>query len=80
MDYFDQFVRHASHAKWKSVAVPRHTKSGRLRKTIVQKPYFFRALRVHTCCIMDEISGWSQVPTGRCQNFVHLVTGHPWTN
>ena len=60
--YFDQFVHHVSHAKWfwtKSVLVPRHTKSGWLRKTIgkmVQKPYFFEPCRcLHVVNVVLEI-------------------------
>jgi hypothetical protein len=69
--YFDQFVRHASHAKWfwtKSVLVPRHTKSGQLRKTVGN--FFFGGNLLVSYPIqitylnlkwLVQISGWSQV-------------------
>ena len=47
-----------------------------------EKPDFFRALRVPKISKMANLNGRNfllvtgHMLTGRCQNFVHLVTGH----
>ena len=64
-----------------TVDVPHHMKSGQLPKTIVQKPIFFSS-PVGLGVVLAALSGqyfWSVTghpPTGQCQKFIHLVTGH----
>jgi len=83
--YFDQFVHHMSHTKWfwmKSVACPASHEEWSASKNHWQKKIWGNLLVRPIYLPNPKVVGQNFWPvtghpsTGRCQNFVHLVTGH----
>ena len=61
--------------------VPCHRLTGRLWNIIGRRYYIEYEIFSKWPTWMAEIFGWSlDMLTGRCQNFVHRVTGHTWPN